>query len=390
MRNSPGCGVSTIGRPAASAFTSSTASLKGDQRVGIEHDRLGGARTAPSPARGVRARAPEAGARHQRVGARHQLEQRRGRLLVERMRERLEVGLRLPSARPPSRQARRRAPGPHRHRTRPAPPCAPPRLMPGSPPTIDHPAALPLVIAAPEPAKPLRGLAVGDERPASPDRRAGCPMSTTTTSPTSSRASRWPRRTPPKVIGEVGPRRAVDDPRFEIHAGRARRSRRPERSRSRIRSSSAAIGGRGAPRAPVPSSASTTTPTLGQGPSGATSRTPSAARARGHRFTKLGRLGPAAPSPTPARRAGGAPAPAPTRRRRCGRGPPRSARRPEAGARGATPARPPSARPAHSIRVASATPPATAVASQAADCSGESTGGAASVGTEARRPPRYL
>ncbi len=43
-----------------------------------------------------------------------------------------------------------------------------------------------------------------------------------------------------------------------------------------MRCSSAAIGGRGAPVAPVPSSASTARPTLGHGPSAETSRTPSA------------------------------------------------------------------------------------------------------------------
>ena len=58
-----------------------------------------------------------------------------------------------------------------------------------------------------------------------------------------------------------------------------------------MRSISAAIAARGAPRAPVPSSASTTRPTLGQGPSGATSRTPSA-RARAAIASRSSAAGP--------------------------------------------------------------------------------------------------
>ncbi len=54
-----------------------------------------------------------------------------------------------------------------------------------------------------------------------------------------------------------------------------------------VRASSAASSGRGAPDAPVPSSASIARPTLGQGPSGPTSRTPSARASFAIRSTQL-------------------------------------------------------------------------------------------------------
>ncbi len=103
-------------------------------------------------------------------------------------------------------------------------------------------------------------------------------MSTTTTVPTSSRARRWPRRTPPKVTVRSARGAPWTVPlRRSTPVGPSTATTGTSRSSSR--SSKAPTGGRGGPLAPVPSRASTASPTCGQGPSGATSRTPSA-RAR--------------------------------------------------------------------------------------------------------------
>ena len=198
-------------------------------------------------------------------------------------------------------------------------------------------------------------------------------MSATSTSPTSSRASRWPRRTPPKVT--VRSARAAP---WTVPLSRSTpvgpSTATSGTSRSSSRSRSAATGARGGPLAPVPSSASTARATVGHGPSGATSRTPSALASRAMRSRSS-----APPSPggavthtgTSSRwraRASTQPSPPLCPWPAATSTPPAS----RAANRGAIAAR--TARPAHSISVASSMPPATALRSQAADWSGVRTG----------------
>ena len=228
----------------------------------------------------------ETGADDHRVCTLDQIQQSSRRRLIERMREGLNIRLRLDQRRDCFGR------GCDMHQPGAGPECRPRRHPdgaghPGVPADDDNAAPVSLVVPGLEPRQPLGGLDVGDYgRPGWIWRRVSdvdhdeiaylVPREQVASaeSPEGDRQIRPGRRR--------GPCRSGDRLRL------ARRSAMTGTSRSSSRARRVAMAGRGVPVAPVPSNASTARATLGHGPSGATSRTPSARATLGHPLPQLG------------------------------------------------------------------------------------------------------